>query len=195
MELNEVRDFKLGKPRVKLKKLVIFLCIAALFLITLTTIQPKQAFACSCDVPENATAAMEQATAVIQGKVISIREEKVHNEMYNVALIEVDKSWKGNTDSHVKVYTSWSSCQFDFVENSDYLLYPYEHGGMLQVINCGRNAEVSLAGQDLIELGEGVQPTINVDYNKHFVQSPGFYILLAVIFIALLFIMRPRKVK
>jgi preprotein translocase subunit SecG len=168
-----------------------------LLIITFIIAQPGKAAACSCAFPDNATDAMEQASAVIQGKVLSIREETINKEKYNVALIQVEKSWKGNVDSQVKVYTSWSSCQFDFIVDEEYLLYPYEHEGKLKVINCGRSAEISLAEADLITLGAGDIPTNIVDREGN--SSNSFtlwmYLVMAIIVIALYIILRTRKTK
>jgi hypothetical protein len=169
-----------------------------LVVVTILVVQPQQASACNCALPDNAVSAMEQASRVIQGKVISLREVKLSgNEMMNVALIEVAKSWKGNVDSQVKIYTSWTSCQFDFVVGEEYLLYPYENEGRLEVINCSRSAEISQAKQDLLELGDGSEPTniVNYEANKSTSFTGWMYVGLAIIAGILLLILKPIKIK
>ena len=94
-----------------MKKL--FLGILLINLI-ISVINPLQAKACNCYIPDSALEAMESASAVIQGKVIDLTTESIDNEKYYAALIEVSRIWKGTEDSQIIVYTSWSSCQFEF---------------------------------------------------------------------------------
>jgi hypothetical protein len=100
--------------------------------------------------------------------VIELKEETIDGERYEAALISVSENWKGNEDSQVIVYTEWTSCEFEFEEEKEYLLYPYDNNGMLKVINCGRNAEINNALEDLVELGEGNKPSNTVQLEAEF---------------------------
>lgn len=134
-----------------------------LLLMTLPVAFPVQkAAACSCLLPENATEAKEEAAAAFTGTVKSIGEFKSdRKEAYYAATLSVNESWKGMDEPETVVYTSWSSCQFDFEKGKTYLLYPYEHDGRYEVVNCGRSGEVTQANadvmKDLQELGAGTK--------------------------------------
>lgn len=130
--------------------------------------QPVLISACNCDVPDNVTEALDSADAVFKGKVIKLKEETINAEKYDVALISVSETWKGMVDSQVIVYTAWSSCQFDFEVGKEYLLYSYKHTGKFEVINCGRSTEISYAQEDLLELGEGNEPTNTIQLEDEF---------------------------
>ncbi|HZG76690.1 MAG TPA: hypothetical protein VEZ72_12640 [Paenibacillus sp.] len=141
---------------------------------------PRQVEACSCFVPDSALEAMERADATIRGKVIDVKKRSIDNSMYDVALFEVSRIWKGIEQSQVVLHTSWSSCQFSFEIGQEYLLYPYEHEGRYHVINCGRNAEINHAEADLAALGEGRPPTEVVDLTAAFrTNGMNLYLFVA----------------
>ncbi|CAM4056562.1 hypothetical protein [Saccharibacillus endophyticus] len=131
--------------------------------MTLSVAFPVQkAAACSCLLPENAAEAKERSAATFTGTVQSIGEFKSdRKEAYYAATLSVNESWKGMDEPETVVYTSWSSCQFDFEKGKTYLLYPYEHDGRYEVTNCGRSGEVMQANadvmKDLQELGAGMK--------------------------------------
>lgn len=137
--------------------------VLTLLLMTLSVAFPIQkAAACSCLLPENAAEAKERAAATFTGTVRSIGEfESDRKEAYYAATLSVNESWKGMDEPETVVYTSWSSCQFDFEKGKTYLLYPYEHDGRYEVTNCGRSGEVTQANadvmKDLQELGAGTK--------------------------------------
>lgn len=179
----------------KREKLLLFFSSLTL-LIVVVFYQPALTSACKCDVPDNATEALETATAVFKGEVIKLKEETIDGEKYDVALISVSETWKGIEDSQVIVYTDWTSCQFEFEEGKEYLLYPYKHNGKLKVINCGRSADINYAKGDLLELGEGNEPTNTVQLEDDFKNGKiGIimsFVLLLIIASALIFLRRKR---
>lgn len=150
---------------------------------------PHHVQACDCGVPDTATEALEEASAVFKGKVIKIREEKINGETHDVVLVSVTEIWKGLENSQVEVYTDWSSCQFPFAVGNEYLLYPYEKNGRLHVIDCGRSAEVNDAQDDLVELGQGEKPRNIVNLEKDFEDNQSYLMMiLGVFFVALVVI-------
>lgn len=179
----------------KRKKLLLFFLCLSLFTLVVFY-QPALTLACNCDVPDNATEALEGASAVFKGKVIKLKEETIDGEKYDVALISVSETWKGIEDSQVIVYTDWSSCQFQFEEEKEYLLYPYKHNGKLIVINCGRSAEINYAQEDLLELGEGNEPTNTVQLEDDFKNGKSEILmsfLLLIILVSAVIVLRRKK--
>ncbi|WP_172254349.1 hypothetical protein [Saccharibacillus deserti] len=137
--------------------------VLILFLMSFGLLIPaEKAMACSCRIPETAREAKEKASAAFTGTVRKIEKFKDdRKEMYNAVTLAVGESWKGVNEPEVVVYTSWSSCQFDFEEGKRYLLYPYEYKGRYEVYNCGRSGEIRSenisAAADLKELGAGTK--------------------------------------
>ncbi|MCQ4088371.1 hypothetical protein [Saccharibacillus sp. JS10] len=135
--------------------------IVVLLLVSMPFILPtQQAVACSCMFPETAQEAKNEAAATFTGTVTQIGEDSPKQyENYDVATLSVKQSWSGVSEPEVEVYTSWSSCQFDFEKGKTYLLYPYEHDGRYEVTNCGRSGEVietnARVMDDLQQLGAG----------------------------------------
>ncbi|WP_157272577.1 hypothetical protein [Paenibacillus daejeonensis] len=146
------------------------LAVLLLLLPALWVLQPARAMACDCMVPENAGAALEDADAVFTGTVLDIAKQPRRDMGYDAVILEVDKAWKGVDATQVIVYTSWSSCMFNFVDGESYLLYAYKSGENLEVSNCGRSVAVNTASaaEDLAMLGEGQVPTIEVDLQSRF---------------------------
>lgn len=163
-------------------------------LIALLLLQPAvPTYACDCDVPDNATEALERADAVFTGKVIKLKKEKVEI----AAIIAVSESWKGTKDSQVIVYTDRSSsCHFNFIEGEEYLLYPSKHDGKFKVISCGRSTVIKNAGEDLLELGAGSEPTNVVQLDDDLMDGKFGVILsfvLPIILVLGIFFFRKRK--
>ncbi|MBB3112556.1 hypothetical protein FHS18_004657 [Paenibacillus phyllosphaerae] len=126
----------------------------------------ERIYACDCGIPPNAQAAVDESSAAFTGKVIQMKQDRSEGE--DVVLLEVTQAWKGVTDSQVIVRTTWSSCQFEFEQGREYLLYPYTKKDELYVINCGRSAEISQASLDLEQLGTGTTPTNKVSLEDDF---------------------------
>lgn len=144
-----------------LLKLMILVTVLSVLIYPVPT-----AMACDCDPPDTATEAMEVATAVFRGTVIKIHKKQTMSdgERYDKVLFSVSESWKGMEDSQAIIYTdSFSSCTFEFQVGNEYLLYPYGLDGKMFIMDCGRSSDISLAKDDLEELGEGKEPTNIVD--------------------------------
>lgn len=145
------------------------LITSCLFLLLIVSF-PNNAEACDCDIPKSAREGLEQSDAVFTGKVKSIKKTKIDGEAFNEAWIEVGEIWKGIKESQIVVYTSWSSCQFEFQEGEDYLLYSYQVSGNYYVTNCGRSNKLSGATMDIDQLGPGMEASVYVNlafkYNK-----------------------------
>ncbi|MCR8656652.1 hypothetical protein [Paenibacillus endoradicis] len=153
--------------------------------------------ACNCFYPEDAIEALEKSDAVFTGRVKGIKKTTIDNESYNAVLIEVNEIWKGIHTTQIIVYTTWSSCQFDFQQEEDYLLYSYNHEGNYYVMNCGRSTTLASAESDLKQLGQGLEPYINVSLTIEFYKwrlITGFIILM-VVGLSIMYIGRRYKSK
>lgn len=149
-----------------MRRSVMMSVVLLLILVSVNLYVPSgKALACDCSIPAAADLATEQAAAVLTGTVLGIEKFKDgRNEAYDAVTLAVDESWKGVNEPEIVIYTSWSSCQFDFEKGKRYLLYPYEHDGRYEVANCGRSGEVdpenpenARAVADLRQLGAGTQ--------------------------------------
>jgi len=90
------------------------------------------------------------------------------------------------------VYTSRdsTSCGFEFTSN-EYLVYANKYDGELRASLCSRTTLLSLAQDDLNELGIGEKPTeeVKIDLNaaeKESIFSTNFIIISSAIFILLI---------
>ncbi len=150
-------------------KKIIFLSISLFALLLLAQIN---VFACDC--PSRTFAeALEKSTAVFSGKVIAQEYQKITDasdkdfgaEVLTVKL-KVDKWWKGSGDSDVVLKTltvrnGWirrNSCDFFFKAEESYLVYAGFYKDWLRTGACSRTKELTGAGEDVKELGEGFLP-------------------------------------
>lgn len=146
-------------------KIVLKLLMLVTVLLVLISPAPT-AMACDCDYPDSATEAMEVAAAVFKGTVLKIHKNlsMSDGERYDEVIFSVSESWKGMDDTQAIIYTeSSSSCTFEFQVGNEYLLYPYSRDGVMYIMDCGRSSDISLAEEDLKELGKGKAPTNIVD--------------------------------
>lgn len=156
---------------------VLALCI--IISLTLFTL-PAISYACSCEVPPSVEEEVQRKTAVFSGKVINITEQSKQSKggIQSTAdpmavLFEVTSTWKGVNETQVLIYTATSSasCGFNFRLGGKYLIYAYgenEKGELITGI-CDRTALISEATEDLAVLGEGLQPTeeVNLEEGKN----------------------------
>lgn len=162
------------------------------FLFTIFNIvNPAIVHACNCYIPDNAIESLEISDAVFTGKVKKISKKTMDGKTYNAVLIEVGQIWKGIQESEVIVYTSWSSCQFDFIDEEEYLLYAYEDDGKLHVTNCGRSTTLTHATTDTQQLVEGQEPSIKVNLST----SLNWYIVLIVTLVVIFALMMFYKAR
>ncbi len=99
--------------------------------------------------------------AVFTGTVTDVKEVRKRSAAYYEAQVSVEESWKGVTQAHVKVYSDFNSCSFDFEQGKRYLFYAYDVKQRLDVINCGRSGELAAdhprTAADVKELGAGTR--------------------------------------
>lgn len=138
-----------------------------LFLLPLSGLsRPDTAYACDCAIPENSTEALQENAAVFTGKALAMKETNwtgQYDEEFDAVLFEVERIWKGVEESQIIVYNPTSSCQYDFMAGSSYLVYANLNGGEWVVSNCSRTVEMTQASSDVSELGSSVPPRQQVN--------------------------------
>lgn len=149
-----------------MKKTVSLLILICIFAGSLAT----SVEACSCVENPSAEIALQKSDAVFSGKVIDVREKRQPNGYRPKSVhFEVIDTWKGVEETQIIIATGLDDgdCGFDFKEEQEYLVYANEstmYGDKsLVAIICSRTTELSLAQEDLSILGEGEQPTNEVD--------------------------------
>ncbi len=121
--------------------------------LALALVMPSRVLACSCAPPLDPTAEMEQSTAVFAGRVYSIENSGgvlwVH--------LEVSQVWKGPYQSLMTVHTADNSaaCGYNFIGETEYLVYAYGDLNNLEVNLCGRTRLLNDAAEDIKILGPG----------------------------------------
>ena len=119
-------------------------------------IAASPASACRCKAPPAPKVAMEQATAVFVGKVVSVEPNRSHG--VNVTF-EVNRAWKGVDGKTMLITTPTHSCGHRFEKGKDYIVYATAKGGGVPDTNlCHRTKALSAADEDLKELGDGKAP-------------------------------------
>lgn len=117
---------------------------------------------CRCVVPPpTPQSALESATAVFTGTVVSIRETTVSPEPgrwrpARMVGFRVDGAWKGVSAPKVVVLTGMGGgdCGLDFDRGARYLVYAHAGAdGKLSTGVCRRTAPAALASEDLRALG------------------------------------------
>ncbi len=149
-------------------------------------------YACSCAVSQTVEDEMQRSSAVFSGRVIEITDVnkfKVSKSSGDpmAVLFEVNKSWKGVSQSQVIVHTvrSEATCGYEFQENEDYLVYTEENEGKLTTSICSRTTPLVLAQADLDQLGEGEQPTEKVNF-RDASDGESMYIIWLVVGLAVI---------
>ena len=161
--------------------------LLALILCCLQMALPGRAFACSCAVLPTVQAAVSDADAVFLGTVIRVTpvNQNASGGSYsltppsNEVIFSVSSAWKGALRPEVKVLTGTGGgdCGYGFSAGDTYLVYAYSRhpGSPVFVIGdlrveiplgtqqfgtsiCTRTAPLTLAAQDLAQLGPGAQP-------------------------------------
>jgi len=136
---------------------------------------PNTGYACSCAEPGSPLEELERSSAVFSGEVIGIVDKNKNGYLKSSAdpiavLFEVEETWKGVTQSQVLVYTERdeASCGYQFALNTKYLVYAHESDGSLKTSYCSKTTPLTLAVDDIDELGEGELPTeqVSIDLNK-----------------------------
>jgi hypothetical protein len=121
----------------------------------------NKALACKCMIAEP-PAAREDASAVFEGRVVSITEHKGEGALdRHQVKLSVVRTWKGlEQREQVDVFTNGSSaaCGYTFAKDATYLVYANEHEGELSVSGCSRTRPLADAADDLAFLGAGSTP-------------------------------------
>ena len=187
-------------------KLINYLILTALFLSFLLTLPAPVTYACDCVVSGSPSEEMEKKDAVFSGKVLTIKDRNKLSTIKSSAdpmevVIAVNEIWKGIEESQVAVFTERdsASCGFEFQVGQEYLVYASKDGDQLRASLCSRTALLSLASDDVTELGAGEKPTINVvigaeeknqsSSTNWFIVTGGFIILA----VAGYYFLRKRK--
>lgn len=151
--------------------------ILVIFFISLLNYSATTSYACSCVEPNSVKDEVQRSSAVFSGEVIDIVDKNKSASLQSsddpiAVLFEVDESWKGVNQTQVVVYTerSEASCGYEFSLNNEYLVYAQEIDGTIKASYCSKTSLLTLADQDLIELGIGEKPTeqvsIDLDVNE-----------------------------
>lgn len=128
--------------------------LAALAMFGLwSALQPDRSHACSCMESRPVAFEWADSASVFQGEVISVRKLDGRSALWE---FDVKTVWKGgNGSGTMLVETNWSqsACGFDFYPDVDYLVYTYDTSREHEATGlCGRNAEMSEALGDVVEL-------------------------------------------
>jgi len=157
-------------------------------------------------IPGSPTEEMMRSDAVFSGRVLEVIDRNQNGLTQSSAdpmevIIEVDQIWKGIDESQVVVVTERdsASCGFNFSVNQEYLIYAAKDDDQLRASLCSRTALLSAAADDLTELGDGEQPTIDVviDTSKGAFSNSSTWIyigvFLVIVAVVALFLFRKRK--
>jgi hypothetical protein len=121
------------------------------------------AYACKCMFPPVETA-REDATAVFEGRVLTIEPSASANEVNEErqVTLTIVRTWKGlDKEEHVTVYTNGSSaaCGYTFAKDVSYLIYARSSDDQkLHVSSCSRTKSLADSAEDLAFLGAGSTP-------------------------------------
>lgn len=186
-------------------KFINYLILTALFLSFLFTLPAPVTYACDCVVSGTPSEEMEKKDAVFSGKVLTVKDRNKLSTIKSSAdpmevVIAVDEIWKGIEESQVVVFTERdsASCGFEFQVGEEYLVYASKDGDKLKASLCSRTALLSLAFDDVTELGAGEKPTVNVVIganDKGQSNSTIFYVIGGFILLAAasVYFLRKRK--
>jgi hypothetical protein len=120
--------------------------------------------ACKCMFPPVETA-REDATAVFEGRVLSIADVPAGSEPSlgeKIVTLAVVRAWKGlEHDERIAVLTNGESaaCGYNFAKDTSYLVYARSaEDQKLHVSSCSRTKPLADASEDLTFLGAGSTP-------------------------------------
>ncbi|HMA37066.1 MAG TPA: hypothetical protein VKY74_21600 [Chloroflexia bacterium] len=135
------------------------------------TLQPRNAYACSCAPPPPLAEDFRGAAAVFSGTVRAIQVTG-HSPDNSTAqarpfldptavVLDVTAAWKGVHQAQVVVHTGGLGigCGFEFQSGQTYLVFAYQQGAELSTALCTRTADLSTAAADLQWLGRSQAPT------------------------------------
>ena len=159
------------------RRLILLLACSVLLLAPLISVQlatgAGRAHACKCSPPPPPLEALDEASAVFSGRVVSFETFSFEldfgsdrTESYWSVQLDVDKVWKGPVASTTFVYV-WHgpACGYgNFEIGEDFLVYTQqriedqEDNDTLFVSFCSRTRPIENAADDLKALGDGQPP-------------------------------------
>ena len=163
------------------RRLMLLLAGSALLLAPLLTVQlatgAGRAHACKCGPPPPPLEALDEASAVFTGTVVSFETfsfeaefESDRTESYWSVELDVDRVWKGPVASTTFVYV-WHgpACGYgNFNIGEDFLVYTHQRSydevddDTLFVSFCSRTRPLEDADEDLKALGDGQAPEAGI---------------------------------
>jgi hypothetical protein len=157
----------------RILKLAIVLLLAVPLLITILVTTNKPAYACRCEYIESPQVALNDATAVFAGRVISVDASRS-------VTFSVSQIWKGEVSQQLVLNSfSGNSCSFKFQVGQDYLVYATGQSNSLGTGLCNRTRQLSAAGEDLATLGIGISsltpyaPAYSIAIRNSSFESPS----------------------
>lgn len=181
-----------------MKKMILFLMIAAL--MAGSFVWQSNASACSCIEPPGIEEELERSDAVFSGKAIEVDEKpSLFSASTRSIVFQVAQVWKGPAQSQIKVKTGQGGgdCGFEFNVGQEYLVYAvksdmYGANGLTTII-CDRTAVLSQAQGDFAVLGEGREPTEEVDLLNR--NGWPYLIVGLIVFAVIAFIVYRKRKK
>ncbi|MEM7235597.1 MAG: hypothetical protein AAF517_25715 [Planctomycetota bacterium] len=148
-----------------------------------------QGHACSCANPPIPERALEAATAVFLGSVVSV--ETRPKEYMKRVTFEVLESWKGAEVDAIEVVTGrgGGDCGYPFSDGQIYLVYAHGDKELATSI-CSRTRSQDRAGDDLAALGEPVYPN---DEELHRFLTTGGVVIAGVLLLITMGIVAVRQ--
>lgn len=132
------------------------LLLALAMVLSLTALDARPAYACSCALPGSTEEAFRNSDAVFAGEVVEIEELPMEREgtttfmMHPLAPVtfDVKGAWKGVTDDPVVVHGQGpgANCGLDFDRGETYLVFARGGGGddPLQTDLCSATRQTSV---------------------------------------------------
>lgn len=166
---------------------------------------PIPSSACSCAELSSVQDEVDRSDAVFSGEVLEVTE-KTNGYGYASVLLEVDTVWKGIDQTQVILSTGLGGgdCGIKFHPGFDYLVYASSSSmydeNHLETTICDRTDRLSGAAEDLDILGDGKEPSEQVDLKNGLGKTKFFPILVwgvlgFLVIGTLAFVMLYRKTK
>ncbi|TVX93806.1 hypothetical protein [Paenibacillus agilis] len=141
-----------------MKKIIVVIISALLFLSGIISITGNKAYACSC-AGGSTKERLERSSVVFEGEVIKkggTKQSQFHG--LREYTFKVNTVWKGNQSNKVTIYAfdgNEASCGIGFKKGESYLVFSYHDEELLQTNYCSGNLPISEAENIIKELGSG----------------------------------------
>lgn len=153
-------------------QIIFFKLFTILILFLSMFMQPKVAYACSCQTMDTPQNEFGKVDGVLIGKVTRINKQPVdtvgtsllwlrqqffpsNNLSYSFPGLDIDievrESWKGISKTAIVLQTGLggADCGYPFTINNQYMIYAYEFEGRWETSICTRTNDIALASDDL----------------------------------------------